>query len=98
MNISQDQLLELTSWQKLTSDEFDLFQAVKKYVVAPVTLTFCSESVVTVLVFHDRWKVNGENSTGTSVSCGRNDGGIFQNIRFALLTQEQLADDLILVS
>ena len=30
LNMSQDQLLELTSWQNLTINEFDLFQAVKK--------------------------------------------------------------------
>ena len=30
LNMSQDQLLELTSWQNLTIKEFDLFQAVKK--------------------------------------------------------------------
>ena len=30
LSMSQDQILELTSWQRLTINEFDLFQAVKK--------------------------------------------------------------------
>ena len=30
LDMSHDQLLELTSWQKLTINEFGLFQAVKK--------------------------------------------------------------------
>ena len=30
LNMSQDQMLELTNWQNLTIDEFELFQAVKK--------------------------------------------------------------------
>ena len=30
LDISQEQLLELTSWENLTIKEFDLFQAVKK--------------------------------------------------------------------
>ena len=30
LNVSQEQLVELTSWQNLTIEEFDLFQAVKK--------------------------------------------------------------------
>ena len=30
LNLVQDEMLELTSWQNLTIDESDLFQAVKK--------------------------------------------------------------------
>ena len=30
LNMSQDQMLELTNWQNLTINEYELFQAVKK--------------------------------------------------------------------
>ena len=30
LNICQEQLLKLTSWQNLTMKEYDLFQAIKK--------------------------------------------------------------------
>ena len=45
------------------------------------------------------WKLFEEETIGSSLFCGRKVGEIFQNIRFALLTTEQLlADQFILVS
>ena len=44
------------------------------------------------------WKMFEEETTGSSLLCGRKEGEIFHNIRFALLTPEQLSDQFILVS
>ena len=45
-----------------------------------------------------RWKIFQEDTTGCSLLSSRKEGGIFQNIRFAVMTSEQLADKFILVS
>ena len=43
-------------------------------------------------------KIFQEETTGSSLLCSRNGGGIFQNIRFALMCLEELAEEFILVS
>ena len=56
------------------------------------------ELLYNTIDLHHRWKMFEEETTGSSLLCGRKVGEIFQNIRFALLTTEQLADKFILVS
>ena len=51
LDVSQDQVLEITGWQKLTTKEFDLYDAVKRQVYHLLFFVCLSEYLcLTVLV------------------------------------------------